>query len=131
MTKKKINKTKRSDDLIDLPSHKNTRSLSFYQKVYEIVREIPKGKVTTYGAIAETIGMKSSSRLVGQALRSMPPEMDIPAQRVINHAGLLTGSHQFGGYERMRWLLEKEGVVFKEDGVDMMNHFWKPTKIKS
>ena len=52
--------------------------------------------------------------------------MDVPAQRVINHAGLLSGAHQFGGYERMRWLLEKEGVTFKGDGVDMGKHFWKP-----
>jgi methylated-DNA-protein-cysteine methyltransferase-like protein len=122
----KKNKTKLLNDLIERSPRKNTGSLSFYGKVYEIVSRIPKGKVTTYGAIAETIGMKSSSRLVGQALRSMPPEMDIPAQRVINHAGLLSGAHQFGGYERMRWLLEKEGVKFRGDGVDMEKHFWKP-----
>ena len=128
--KKNKNKTKRSDDLLDLSSRKNTGSLSFYEKVYEIVRQIPKGKVTTYGAIAETIGMKSSSRLVGQALRSMPPEMGIPAQRVINHAGLLTGAHQFGGYERMRWLLEREGVAFKGDSVVMEKHFWQPKSLK-
>jgi len=111
-------------DLIDKKTGKQPPS--FYEKVYEIVRKIPKGKVTTYGAIAETIGMKSSSRLVGQALRSMPPEHDIPAQRVINRSGLLTGAHQFGGYERMRWLLEREGVTFNGDGVDMENHFWMP-----
>jgi methylated-DNA-protein-cysteine methyltransferase-like protein len=117
-------------DLIEHALRKNTGSLSFYEKVYEIVRQIPKGKVTTYGAIAETIGMKSSSRLVGQALRSMPPEMGIPAWRVINHAGLLTGAHQFGGYERMRWLLETEGIAFKGDAVDMEKHFWKPKGTK-
>jgi methylated-DNA-protein-cysteine methyltransferase-like protein len=126
MLKKKHNKTKRRTDLLDLPSDKNTGSLSFYDKVYEIVRLIPYGKVTTYGAIAETIGMKSSSRLVGQALRSMPPDMRIPAHRVINHAGLLTAAHQFGGYERLRWMLEKEGVVFKGDRVDLERHFWIP-----
>ena len=126
MVKKKKKTLKRSDDLIDISSGKHNKSISFYEKVYEIVRNIPKGKVTTYGAIAETIGMKSSSRLVGQALKSMPSEMNIPAQRVINHAGLLSGAHQFGGYERMRWLLEKEGVKFKGDGVDIEKHFWKP-----
>ena len=125
VTKKKIT-TKRSDDLLDLQSRKNTVSSSFYEKVYDIVRHIPKGMVTTYGAIAETIGMKSSSRLVGQALKSLPREMNIPAQRVINHVGLLSGAHQFGGYDRMRWLLEKEGVKFKGDRVDMEKHFWKP-----
>ena len=128
---KRKNKIKPSDDLLDLSVSKNKENLSFYEKVYEIVRQIPKGKVTTYGAIAETIGMKSSSRLVGQALKSMPPEMGIPAQRVINHAGLLSGAHQFGGYERMRWLLEREGVKFKGDGVDMEKHFWKPKALKS
>jgi methylated-DNA-protein-cysteine methyltransferase-like protein len=112
---------------LDLLDGKPTKNMpSFYEKVYAVVRKIPKGKVTTYGAIAETIGMKSSSRLVGQALRSMPPDSDIPAQRVINHAGLLTGAHQFGGYERMRWLLEREGVTFKNDAVNMEKHFWMP-----
>ena len=127
---KKKNKVKPSGDLIDLSTRKNTPSLSFYEKVYEIVRQIPKGKVTTYGAIAETLGMKSSSRLVGQALRSMPDGMELPAQRVINHAGLLSGAHQFGGYERMRWLLEREGVLFKGNGVDMDKHFWQPRRLK-
>jgi methylated-DNA-protein-cysteine methyltransferase-like protein len=116
----------RFGDLID-EKHSRKSPVSFYEKVYEIVRRIPKGKVTTYGAIAETIGMKSSSRLVGQALRSLPPETDIPAQRVINRAGLLTGAHQFGGYERMRWILEREGVSFKGDAVDMKKYFWKPS----
>jgi methylated-DNA-protein-cysteine methyltransferase-like protein len=101
---------------------------SFYEKVYEIVRRIPKGKVTTYGAIAEIIGMKGSSRLVGQALNSMPPESDIPAQRVINRAGQLSAAHHFGGYEKLRWILEREGVGFKGDAVDLEKYFWKPTK---
>lgn len=102
----------------------------FYENVYEIVRQIPKGKVTTYGAIAEVIGMKGSSRLVGQALKSVPPESEIPAQRVINRAGLLTAAHHFGGYDRLRWILEREGVVFKGEGVDMEKCFWKPGKVE-
>ena len=110
--KKKKIKTKHSDDFIDLSSRKKAGSISFYEKVYEIVRKIPKGKVTTYGAIAETIGMKSSSRLVGQALKSMPHEMGIPAQRVINRIGALSGAHHFGGYARMRAMLVREGVTF-------------------
>ena len=118
-------KPKHFADLIEAPKKKKSPP-SFYEKVYDIVRQIPQGKVTTYGAIAETIGMKGSSRLVGQALRSMPPESDIPAQRVINRAGQLTGAHQFGGYERMRWLLEQEGVRFNGEGVDMGKCFWKP-----
>ena len=66
-------KPKHFADLIEAPKKKKSPP-SFYEKVYDIVRQIPQGKVTTYGAIAETIGMKGSSRLVGQALRSMPPE---------------------------------------------------------
>ena len=127
---KKKNKAKRSDDLHDLTSIQKKSSNSFYEKVYEIVARIPKGKVTTSGAIAETIGMKSSSRLVGFALKVMPPDLYLPAQRVINRKGLLTGAHGFGGYERMRWLLEKEGIAFKGDGVDLDRHFWDPTPNK-
>ena len=65
---------------------------TFYTKVYEIVEQIPKGKVTTYGAIAEIIGMKGSSRMVGQALGALPEDSDVPAQRVINRMGALSGA---------------------------------------
>jgi len=120
------NKKKYLDSFLNIPAPSVAKKPSFYEKVYEIVRRVPKGKVTTYGAIAEVIGMKGSSRLVGHALRSMPPESDIPAQRVINRNGQLTAAHQFGGYERLRWLLEKEGVIFKKDVVDMEKCLWKP-----
>lgn len=109
----------------DLHSSPKKNPPSFYEKVYESVRQIPIGKVTTYGTIAEALGMKSSARLVGQALRSMPPDLNIPAHRVINRAGLLSAAHQFGGYDKLRWMLEREGVVFKGDGVDMETCFWK------
>lgn len=108
-----------------------SRSLTFYQRVYAIVEQIPKGKVTTYGAIAETLGMKRSSRMVGQALNAVTEGLDIPAQRVINRIGALTGAHHFGGYERMRKLLEKEGVTFKKELVDMQKHFWHPQTLLS
>ncbi|MEP7234806.1 MAG: MGMT family protein [Ignavibacteriota bacterium] len=114
------------DDLLDITSRRNSKSESFYQKVYEVVRQIPKGKVTTYGSIAQALGALTSSRLVGYALNSIPQDNNIPAQRVINHAGELSGAHHFGGYERMRWLLESEGVVFKGDKVDLNSHFWDP-----
>ncbi len=99
---------------------------SFYARVYEIVEQIPKGKVTTYGAIAELIGMKGSSRMVGQALGALPEGSDVPAQRVINRIGALSGAHHFGGYDRMRGMLVYEGVTFKGELVDMEKHFWDP-----
>jgi methylated-DNA-protein-cysteine methyltransferase-like protein len=101
---------------------------SFYARVYEIVEQIPRGKVTTYGAIAEVLGMKRSSRMVGQALSALSKDSDIPAQRVINRIGALSAAHHFGGYERLRLILRKEGVTFKGELVDMEKHFWDPSK---
>ncbi|MEY3342620.1 MAG: hypothetical protein RL090_304 [Bacteroidota bacterium] len=107
--------------------HKNDK-LSFFQAVYEIVRLIPKGRVTTYGAIASCLGSKGSSRMVGWAMNAShsvtPP---VPAQRVVNRNGLLTGKHHFGSPDMMQQLLESEGVVVKEDRVvDFEKHFWDP-----
>ena len=99
---------------------------NFYERVYAVVEQIPRGKVTTYGAIAELLGSKGSARMVGQALTARPEERDFPAQRVINRFGALTGAIHFGGYERMRGLLVREGVTFKGELVDMEKHFWKP-----
>jgi methylated-DNA-protein-cysteine methyltransferase-like protein len=101
----------------------------FYARVYEIVEQIPLGKVTTYGAIAEVLGMKSSSRMVGQALGALSEGSGIPAQRVINRIGALSGAHHFGGYERMRSMLRREGVTFKGELVDLEKHFWDPKSI--
>src|SRR3954463_16193355 len=97
-----------AESLLGEPKAKKTTP-NFYHKVYAIVEQIPHGKVTTYGAIAEVIGMKRSARMVGQALTALP-ECDIPAHRVINRIGALTGAIHFGGYERMRRLLSREGV---------------------
>ena len=102
---------------------------SFYASVYELVEQIPVGKVTTYGAIAEVLGMKGSSRMVGQALSALPEDSDVPAQRVINRIGALSGAHHFGGYERMRTVLRREGVSFKGELVDMEKHFWDPRSV--
>jgi methylated-DNA-protein-cysteine methyltransferase-like protein len=112
-------------DSVFEPEARKTKP-GFYNKVYEIVEQIPRGKVTTYGAIAEVLGMKRSSRMVGQALNAIPEGWDIPAQRVINRIGALSGAHHFGGYERMRKMLEREGVTFKGELVDMEKHFWDP-----
>lgn len=104
---------------------------SFYARVYAIVEQIPRGKVTTYGAIAEVLGMKGSSRMVGQALSALPKESDVPAQRVINRIGALSGAHHFGGYEVMRTMLRREGITFNGELVDMDRHFWDPHQATS
>lgn len=94
--------------------------------MYKIVEQIPEGKVTTYGAIAEVLGMKRSSRMIGQALAALTEDSDIPAQRVINRIGALSGAHHFGGYDRMRRMLVREGVTFNGELVDLEKHFWNP-----
>jgi methylated-DNA-protein-cysteine methyltransferase related protein len=126
---RKINKQRGLDKAIDSAFGVKPKSANFYQKVYAIVEQIPVGKVTTYGAIAETLGMKGSSRQVGQALNSIPKDMEVPAQRVINRIGALSGAHHFGGYEVMRRLLRKEGVTFKEELVNIEKHFWHPSEL--
>ena len=107
-----------------------TRKPTFYDRVYALVELVPRGKVTTYGAIAETLGMKGSSRLVGHALGVLPDESGIPAHRVINRIGALSGAHKFGGYDRMRSLLVREKVTFKAEIVDMKRHFWHPRELE-
>jgi methylated-DNA-protein-cysteine methyltransferase-like protein len=102
---------------------------NFYARVYEIVEQIPPGKVTTYGAIAEVLGMKGSSRMIGQALSALPEGSDVPAQRVINRIGALSAAHHFGGYDRLRGILKREGITFKGELVDMEKHFWDPKSI--
>jgi methylated-DNA-protein-cysteine methyltransferase-like protein len=102
---------------------------SFYVRVYEIVEQIPEGKVTTYGAIAEVLGMKGSSRMIGQALSALPEGSDVPAQRVINRIGALSAAHHFGGYDKLRGMLKREGITFKGELVDLKKHFWDPRSI--
>jgi methylated-DNA-protein-cysteine methyltransferase-like protein len=100
---------------------------SFFQSVYEIVKQIPKGRVTSYGAIAAALGTKSSSRMVGWALNTSHILKQVPAHRVVNRKGLLTGKMHFAYPEQMQELLEKEGIAVKEDQVqDFTKHFWDP-----
>lgn len=97
---------------------------TFNQQVYEITKLIPKGRVTTYGAIARAIEQTNRSRMVGQALQQCPA--DIPAHRVVNRSGILTGKLFFGG-NRMQELLEEEGVKVEEDRViDFKKLVWEP-----
>lgn len=101
--------------------------LTFFEKVYEIVRRIPFGKVTTYGAIAQKIGAPQSARIVGYAMNASHQYEDIPAHRVVNRKGLLTGKHHFQGTNLMQQLLESEGVeVMNNQIVDLEKHFWQP-----
>ena len=103
---------------------------TFFELVYDVVRQIPKGRVTSYGAIAAALGTRSSARMVGWALNGchsqQPP---VPAHRVVNRKGLLTGKIHFAYPEQMQELLEKEGVTVKEDEVvDFEKLFWDPLK---
>lgn len=100
----------------------------FFDRVYKIVAKIPKGKVTTYGAIAEVCGIRSSARTVGWALNSAK-ESDLPCHRVVNRKGELTGRNHFPDPFLMKNLLISEGVAFDDDGrVIMERHFWKPKR---
>lgn len=102
----------------------------FFNKVYDVTKRIPYGKVTTYGHIAEACGIKSAARTVGWALNGCGP--DIPAHRVVNRYGALTGKIHFGDPELMQELLLSEGVEFDKDGcVKMEKYLWIPdSKVK-
>jgi methylated-DNA-protein-cysteine methyltransferase related protein len=106
------------------------RDVQFFQLVYDVVRKIPKGRVTSYGAIAAALGTKKSARMVGWALNGchgVKPK--VPAHRVVNRSGLLTGKIHFSYPEQMQELLEKEGVKVKDDQVVNFNKlFWDPVK---
>lgn len=101
---------------------------SFFDRVYIVVRQIPEGRVTSYGAIANFIGASGSARMVGWAMNNASKMEDIPAHRVVNRNGLLTGKHHFPGTRLMEQLLEEEGITVKEDKiVDFKRHFWDPS----
>jgi len=99
----------------------------FFQRVYEVVRRIPYGRVTTYGAIARAVGSPQSSRTVGYAMNASHSLPDVPAHRVVNRSGVLTGKHHFAGSNTMQRLLEQEGVEVREDRVVEFNQLlWLP-----
>lgn len=101
---------------------------SFFEKVYEITAKIPYGRVTTYGAVAAHIGSPQAGRMVGWALNKCgSAEKFIPAHRVVNRNGMLTGKTHFANSQTMRELLESEGILIINDKVsDFENIFWKP-----
>ena len=102
----------------------------FFDRVYRLVAKIPKGKVTTYGAIAEHCGIKSSARTVGWALNGAK-ESGLPCHRVVNRNGQLTGKVHFGDIHLMEDLLRSEGVEFNDDGcVNLEKYLWLPGRQK-
>ncbi len=105
-----------------------SRDTGFFQKVYDVVRQIPYGRVTSYGAVAQYLGSKGSARMVGWALNGSKYRLDgIPAHRVVNRQGLLTGKRAFGGQNTMRDLLLNEGVQIEEDKIlNFKEIFWDP-----
>lgn len=111
-----------------LPKTGKAKEYSFFQDVYDVVRQIPKGRVTSYGAIAAYLGTKLSARMVGWAMNgahNVKPK--VPAQRVVNRNGMLSGKAHFETPTKMEELLQKDGVAVKNDTVvDFEKRFWDP-----
>ena len=102
---------------------------NFFHKVYHVARQIPYGRVTSYGAIAKYLGMARSARMVGWAMNGSHGMEDIPAHRVVNRNGLLTGKHHFDGSNLMQQLLESEGIkVVDNQIIGFEDYFWDPSK---
>lgn len=125
-TNKKI--SGRSDDHLNVVNPSGKKELSFFELVYEVARQIPRGRVTSYGAIAAALGTKLSARMVGWAMNGAhhvhPP---VPAHRVVNRVGLLSGKFHFQPPDKMEKLLKKEGVLVKDDViVNFKEKFWDP-----
>ena len=107
---------------------KNLIKSKFFNKVYNVVSLIPNGRVTTYGAIANFLGSKKSARVVGWAMNASHLKEDVPAHRVVNRVGLLTGKNHFFGINLMKQLLESEGIEVKNDQViNFKIIFWDPS----
>ncbi|MEY2971352.1 MAG: hypothetical protein RL738_193 [Bacteroidota bacterium] len=101
----------------------------FFQRVYAVVRQIPPGRVTSYGAIARYLGSAGSARTVGYAMNAAHSLPDVPAHRVVNRLGILTGKHHFGGFTAMQQQLEAEGIEVIDDQIQHFErHFWDPMR---
>ncbi len=108
---------------------KMSDNTNFFSKVYEVVKQIPYGRVTSYGAVATYLGAARSARMVGWAMNASHGVQDVPAHRVVNKQGLLTGKHHFDGTNLMQQLLESEGVTVKENQIQNLDtYFWDPWK---
>ncbi|MBI5540429.1 MAG: MGMT family protein [Bacteroidia bacterium] len=120
MKKKLSNKIQ--DPLLDNKS-------GFFEKVYEVARQVPYGRVTSYGAIAKFLGSAKSARMVGWAMNQTHGLKNVPAHRVVNRIGLLTGKHHFSSENEMEILLKNEGIEIINDKITNFNkHFWDPCK---
>ncbi len=110
------------------PETAKPKEYTFFEDVYDVVRQIPKGRVTSYGAIAVYLGTKLSARMVGWAMNGAGKvKPKVPAQRVVNRNGMLTGKMHFDTPAQMQELLEKDGVKVKDDTVvDFEKRFWDP-----
>lgn len=103
--------------------------LNFFESVYAVVRQIPKGRVTSYGAIANYLSVKQASRMVGWAMNASHELLDVPAHRVVNRNGQLTGKHHFTGENLMEEMLQSEGhQIINDQIVNFKNVFWDPTQ---
>ena len=102
---------------------------NFFEKVYQVVRQIPAGRVSSYGAIARSIGSPQSARMVGWAMNASHNREDVPAHRVVNRLGLLTGKHHFDGTNLMQQLLENEGIEIRDNQIQHFEEvFWDPNQ---
>lgn len=107
----------------------SNHTLNFFERVYEVVIQIPEGKVTSYGAIAKCLGAARSSRMVGWAMNAAHSIPEIPAHRVVNRLGILTGKQHFPGTNMMERLLNEEGVKVVDDKIqDFKTIFWDPSQ---
>ena len=129
VTKQKITARKRILAAKETPKS-IIKEYSFFADVFEVVKQIPKGKVTSYGAVAAYLGTKLSARMVGWAMNAAHnAKPKVPAQRVVNRNGMLTGKHHFATPTAMEELLKKDGVAVKNDTiVDFKKHFWNPSE---
>ncbi len=106
-----------------------TKDFGFFEKAYRVAALIPYGRVTSYGAIANYLGSPKSARMVGWAMNASHNNPDVPAHRVVNRKGLLTGKHHFEGTNLMQQLLESEGIVVIENQIqDFERLFWNPSE---
>lgn len=125
---KKAAKSKKSKEKI--PVKDTSKNYTFFEDVWSVARKIPKGRVTSYGAIANYLGTKLSARMVGWAMNgASKAKPKVPAQRVVNRNGMLSGKMHFETPTRMQELLEKEGIrVEKDKIIDFEKRFWDPLK---
>lgn len=119
---------KEISDYLNDKGYKTPRNKDFFLNVYDVVRLIPKGRVTSYGAIAKYLGAPRSSRMVGWAMNASHNLTDVPAHRVVNRNGLLTGKMHFSDPHEMEDRLKREGVKIKDDKVlDFDRVYWDPS----